>query len=47
MMKASPYTINAPMTVQLTYVNRLEISFGKIRRYKRTIEILVKTTTTW
>jgi hypothetical protein len=45
-IKAVRYASNPAMTAQLTYVKRVEISLGKMRRYSSTIEILVKTTTT-
>lgn len=45
-MKVTRYAIKPPIMAQQMYVNLLDISFGKMRRYSRTIEILVMVTTT-
>jgi len=39
--------MRTPITIQQLYVKVWETPFGKMRRYRKTIEILVRTTMTW
>ena len=47
MMNPPPYTTSATIRAQLVYANGLETDFGKILRYSRTIDILVRAMTAW
>jgi hypothetical protein len=47
MHMAMPYAMRTPITAQQLYVNVLETPLGKMRRYSRTIETLVRTTIIW